>query len=311
MKTSITTIATILVLTSYTQQQHNVAYAQLLFNFSEPMELSSNMTIDWSIHNDAHTRYCGPKTIGGYEIAKKYCSPQTACGIAGPSQGTYGGDGNDCRGRKYLDLEGDYSGAWMCFTDIRCVSPSNEPSDMPSVVPSNSTMPSDSPTVVASTSPSISSVPSIDGKTKSPTLSPSMTPTSASPTTPQTATPTGSPVEVSMIKIRGYFCGSTYDNAVEGCDASKSCNSKADCDDGEECYPNVSCEFMASEANGLGDYKDVVVVDVASGESDNDATPEFSEISNEGDEGSSFGFVCGVKGALVSLGIATSIMLLL
>mmetsp|Transcript_23179 Transcript_23179/g.38191 ORF Transcript_23179/g.38191 Transcript_23179/m.38191 type:complete len:312 (-) Transcript_23179:156-1091(-) len=307
MKTSLASLAAILaIITSYTH--HHAALAQSLFNFTEPMNLSSNMTIDWTIHNDAHTRYCGPKTVGGYDIAKKYCSPQTACGLSGPSQGTYGGDGNDCKPRNYIDLEGNYTAQWMCFTDIRCVAPSNEPSGMPSNVPSRSSVPSDSPTVVASESPSMSLVPSIDGKTKSPTLSPTISPTSASPTTPQTATPTGSPVEVSMIKIRGYFCGSTYDNAVEECDASKSCNSNADCDDGEECYPNVSCEFMASEANELGDHEDVVVVVVKG--ADNDAVPVFSN-DGDGDGDSSFGFVCGVKGALVSLGISTSIMVLM
>mmetsp|Transcript_12192 Transcript_12192/g.18305 ORF Transcript_12192/g.18305 Transcript_12192/m.18305 type:complete len:315 (-) Transcript_12192:150-1094(-) len=311
MKTSITSTASILLaLASYSH--HGVVLAQftnLTFNLSQPMNLSSNMTIDWTIHNDQHTRYCGPKTVGGYEIAKKYCSPQTACGISGPTQGTYGGNGNDCKGRDFIDLEGEYSNSWMCFTDIRCVSPSNQPSDMPSGMPSSSAMPSSGggrPSVVPSATPSKSSVPSVNGRTQSPTRSPSISPTSTSPTNTQTVTPTGSPVEVSLIKVRGYFCGSTYDNAVEECDASKSCNSNVDCSNGEECYPNVSCEFMASEAKELGDHEEVVVVVVVVG-ADDSAVPQFS--NDGGGSSSSLGFVSGGRSALVSVGCLSAALL--
>eukprot|EP00574_Skeletonema_japonicum_P014249 CAMPEP_0201734246 /NCGR_PEP_ID=MMETSP0593-20130828/33698_1 /ASSEMBLY_ACC=CAM_ASM_000672 /TAXON_ID=267983 /ORGANISM="Skeletonema japonicum, Strain CCMP2506" /LENGTH=307 /DNA_ID=CAMNT_0048227541 /DNA_START=244 /DNA_END=1163 /DNA_ORIENTATION=- len=301
------------------------------------------MTIDWSIHNDAHTRYCGPRTVGGYSIAKKYCSPQTACGTTGPVQGIYGGNGNDCKGRNYFDVDSDSSSStsWMCFADIECVSPSYSPSGMPTDLPSGSVRPSGENSTSPSVQPSTSSVPSIDGRTGTPTKSPSVSPTilpstsptSSSPTSsPQTFSPTGSPVEISTIKIRGYFCGFSYDDAVENCDASKSCNSNADCnneDEGEECYPNVSCEFVASEASELGDHVDVVVVvdgaddenadDGADGNVDDGASDNVMDdnagdnavlkFSNGGDSSSSLGFVCGVKGALVSLGLSVSVML--
>ena len=240
------------------------------------------MTIDWTGHDDTWDRYCGPKTVGGYEIAKKYCSPQTACGLTGEvTEGNYGNNGNDCQDRPYTDLEGNYSVHWMCFTDIRCIAPTVAPSMSPSAMPSTTAMPSDNPTVHSSSTPSKSSNPTADGKTKSPTISPTITPPSSSPSS-STDTPTGSPVEVSTIKTRGYFCGTSYQNAIDTCDGARSCSSNADCNEsgGEECYPNVSCEFLASSLNGLDDFE--------------------SKSDNGGVTGKNVGFVRGgVNGALL------------
>jgi hypothetical protein len=298
--------------------QHHVVvradFSDLNFTyFTQPMNLSSNMTIDWTTHKDTHTKYCGPRTVGGYDIAKKYCSPQTACGISGVSDGTYGGSGNDCAGRKYLDLEGNYTAHWMCFADIQCVAPSYEPSAVPSgmpstnsptIIPSTSVMPSDFPTVYPSLSPSKSLLPTFNGQTKSPTQSPS----SQSPLSnlQQTVTPTGSPVEVSVMKIRGNFCGVSYTDAVDNCDASKMCNSNSDCDgtnEGGECFPNVSCEILASESSGLGVYdKD---------SSRSSTEPQMLSSSSSRNGGGGGCSICGLKGVLVSVGMSCTLVWLL
>ena len=279
-------------------------------DYTQQIELSSNMTINWSIHDDTHTRYCGPRTVGGYEVAKKYCSPQTACGLGEVTQGTYGGSGNDCKGRKYVDLEETIEGfgsgvPYMCFTDIRCVSPSNSPSVSPSLSPSTTMMPSTNPTNVPTTVPSTSVSPTINGQTKSPTVSPTNPLPSASPTT-ETNTPTGSPVNVATMKIRGYFCGTTYANAIETCNASRQCNTNEDCVGGneeggeEKCFPNVSCEFLTSESGELGEY-----------DSSSSTTTTTTGDGVEGVKGENFGVVRGVSsGAMILSSMAMLIMFL-
>jgi len=244
------------------------------------------------------------------------------------------------------------STSWMCFSDVRCMPPSDVPSRTPSVMPSVSARPSGELTVGPSAIPTGSLRPSVNDKTGgpssfpsiapsippsvSPTKSPSTSPTSTPTTQPNTLLPTGSPVEISTIKLRGYFCGTSYENAVEECTASKSCNSHADCEEeenekgGEEkkCFPNVSCEFVQSEAGELGDHVDVVVVvkdvvvdvdekvdeKVDGSADDNEDGDEVLNFSNDGassSSSSSFGFVCNVKSALVSLGLSVSLMLLM
>lgn len=248
--------------------------------------------------------------------------------------GVYGGNGNDCKGRNYFDVEsGVGSTSWMCFSDIECVVPTEGPSAMPTISPSESMSPSGGVTEGPSGVPSVSFRPSVSDKTgvpsKFPSISPSITPSKAptkppstSPTStptiqPNTFQPTGSPVEISTIKLRGYFCGTTYQNAVEDCNASKSCNSHKDCEEGEKCFPNVSCEFVQSKASVLGDHVDVVVVnevddraeinaDISDENADGDEVLNFS---NDGASNSSFGFACGVKGSLVLLIVSVTYMM--
>ncbi len=284
-------------------------------DYTQQIELSSNMTIDWSIHDDTHTRYCGPRSVGGYEVAKKYCSPQTKCGVAAVEQGTYGGSGNDCKGRKYVDLEETIEGigsnqiGYMCFTDIRCVSPSNSPSVSPSLSPSTTMIPSTNPTNIPTIVPSTSGSPTINGKTKSPTLSPTNPRPSTSPTT-ETNTPTGSPVNVATMKIRGYFCGTTYANAIETCNASRQCNTNEDCNSNnvgddeeveEKCFPNVSCEFLTSESGELGEY-----------DSSSSTTTTTDGVEGvKGKNGENFGFARGVSsGTMILSSMAIMIMFL-
>ena len=285
---------------------HVVVQAQFInladnVDYTKPIELSSNMTVDWSIHFDLHTRYCGPKTVGGYDIAKKYCSPQTACSVSGTTQGTFGTNGNDCSSREYIDLEGGYKGKFMCFTDIRCISPSNRPSDTPTVMPSKSYVPSSTPSIAKSDSPSMSIMPTINNSTSSPTNSPSMSPNDL-----PTVSPTGSPVETSFIKIRGFFCGSSYEMALKECDPSRSCSSNSHCNAGESCYPNISCEFVASKANGLGDHHVASTGDVGPSDSNSDVGDVGPSAFSNSDVSS--GFVCGVRKTLVSFSLFITLL---
>ena len=91
-----------------------------------------------------------------------------------------------------------------------------------------------------------------------------------------------------------------------------------DCSSGaESCFPNVSCEFMASEAIGLGVYNDednvVGTADTTNDEVEpsfsNDGSNSSSSSSSSSSSGSIFGIVCGVKGALVSVGVSSAVMM--
>ena len=93
------------------------------------------------------------------------------------------------------------------------------------------------------------------------------------------------------MKIRGYFCGTTYTNAIETCNASRQCNTNEDCNGEEEekCFPNVSCEFLTSESGDLGEY---------------DSSSSSTTTANdgvEGKKGENFGVVRGVSSGTMIL----------
>ncbi|EJK71537.1 hypothetical protein THAOC_07008 [Thalassiosira oceanica] len=56
----------------------------------EPTPSPTGSPIDWSQLTPGHTRFCGPKIVGGYEIAKSRCSPLTECGKGLGKESAYG-----------------------------------------------------------------------------------------------------------------------------------------------------------------------------------------------------------------------------
>lgn len=106
--------------------------------------LTYSIDIDWTLLTPGHSKFCGPKLVGGFAKAVTMCSPYTECnGVT--SETHYGSNGNDC------------PESLMCFADIDCLGP-----------------PTKSPTTAT---PTISYVPTIIGQTKAPTSIPSMEPT--------------------------------------------------------------------------------------------------------------------------------------
>ena len=158
------------------------------------------------------------------------------------------------------------------------------------------------PTTVPSTSVS----PTINGQTKSPTVSPTNPLPSAAPTT-ETDTPTGSPVNVATMKIRGYFCGTTYANAIQTCNASRQCNTDEDCirsnsvgEEEDKCFPNVSCEFLTSESGELGEY-----------DSSSSTSTATTTDGVGGGNGENFGVVRGVSSGVMMLSSIAMLILFL
>jgi hypothetical protein len=70
-------------------------------------EADAQDTQDWTGFDYAHNKFCGPKIVGGYDMAVSQCGPATKCGLES-KQGQYGSSGNDCP--KGL----------MCYADIHC-----------------------------------------------------------------------------------------------------------------------------------------------------------------------------------------------
>ena len=62
---------------------------------------------DWSDFDYTHSKFCGPKIVGGYDVAIAQCRPSTKCGLSS-KQGQYGSSGNDC------------PPGLMCYAEISC-----------------------------------------------------------------------------------------------------------------------------------------------------------------------------------------------
>lgn len=203
----------------------------------EPTPSPTGSPIDWSQLTPGHTRFCGPKIVGGYEIAKSRCSPLTECGKGLGKESAYGANGNDCP--KGL----------MCYTEIYCAAPS--PTSQPSGSPG--------PTAA----PSVSASPSLSGAPTPVTRDPTAGPTATAPTEPPSTSPV-SPLAVNTVTVRGSFCGVTFERSVELCSPARSCVSDVDCvgSAGEVCFGSISCtmrgegdvsEERGEEWNGYGD----------------------------------------------------------
>ena len=193
--------------------------------------LSYSAEVDWSALTPGHTKFCGPKLVGGYDKARAMCSPLTECGKARPVENHFGYSGNDC------------PDGLMCFTDIECP---GGPSDAPSATPSAN------PT----TAP-----PTREGQTRSPTRDPTA---SGWPTRPPASVP------LDAVTSRGSYCGYDHGDALSSCSVRTRCAGDGDCNglsgasDGwgaKGCHAGISCTVTADELaelsmEELNDYSD-------------------------------------------------------
>lgn len=203
---------------------------------------------DYSAITPGQSKFCGPKYVGGYNIAKSNCSYETECGkVSGETH--YGATGNDC------------PNGLMCYTDIVCVAPA-DPTESPSVRPTVSPTVSMAPTFTGQT-PSPTLGPTTGSPTQDPTLGPTVSPTKA-PTRNPTMSPSISPTKQrpptvppmnlqNIVTARGSYCGASIQTALNQCSPSTFCSNGSDCENNEECIPNISCTFHASEANKDGE----------------------------------------------------------
>eukprot|EP00804_Cyclotella_cryptica_P031380 CCRYP_012195-RA/>CCRYP_012195-RA protein AED:0.28 eAED:0.28 QI:0/-1/0/1/-1/1/1/0/331 len=74
---------------------------------STPTATAAPTTDPWLTFNPRHSKFCGPKVVGGFAVAVSQCGPKTMCGLTTQSN-HYGSHGNDCP--KGL----------MCYSDIVC-----------------------------------------------------------------------------------------------------------------------------------------------------------------------------------------------
>mmetsp|Transcript_10026 Transcript_10026/g.17445 ORF Transcript_10026/g.17445 Transcript_10026/m.17445 type:complete len:491 (+) Transcript_10026:112-1584(+) len=208
---------------------------------------------DWAALTPNHISFCGPKVVGGYAVAIEQCSFQTECDKEESANTAYGATGNDC------------PKGGMCYTDILCAKPSDEPSGVPSATPSTSGMPTERPSASESAGPSESAAPTETGMTRPPTGAPTVRkPPTGSPTRFPTGeptmrkAPTVPPINLqNSIETRGSYCGISFELAVDSCSPGSSCSSNDDCGKGE-CFINISCMYHASEASDHSLVKDPV-----------------------------------------------------
>ncbi|KAL3817389.1 hypothetical protein ACHAXA_005024 [Cyclostephanos tholiformis] len=202
-----------------------------LYSVADWENLTYSIEVDYSSLTPGHTRFCGPKIVGGYDVAVAMCSPLTECGFE-VHDTHYGGNGNDCP-----DDEG-----LMCFADVIC-------DKMPSPTPSSS----------PSASPTLSHVPTIFGQTKSPSSYPTI---SFRPSRPSDWTPKGD-----ITTTRGSYCGTSYDDALASCSSqTTNCYYDDDCNGPEavvdgwgmkRCYDDISCTVAGDggmDDSSMNDY---------------------------------------------------------
>jgi hypothetical protein len=192
--------------------------------------LSYSAEVDWSALTPGHTRFCGPKLVGGYDKARAMCSPLTECGKARPVETHFGSSGNDC------------PDGLMCFADIECPGPSAIPSISPSTTPTTA-------------------FPTYEGQTRSPTSDPTA---SEGPTRPPASVPPDA------VTSRGSYCGYDHGDALSSCSVHTRCAGDGDCNglsgasDGwgaKGCHAGISCTVTADELaelsmEELNDYSD-------------------------------------------------------
>jgi hypothetical protein len=174
-----------------------------------------------------YTRFCGPKVVGGYDIAVSQCGPLTICGVNVTSN-HYGSSGNDC------------SGGNMCYSDIAC---GNGPG--PDSTTTTSTETVTTSTIAATTTIDTAAMAEeINTTTSSSSTTTSEIIITEVPTTTQSITTTTTPpYNPILLTTRAAFCGSFYAEAVLNCGTKTMCTSSNDCDDEEECFENVSCTY--------------------------------------------------------------------
>lgn len=185
---------------------------------------------DWTNFDySENKKFCGPKVVGGYDIAVSQCGPLTICGVSIISD-HYGSSGNDC------------PHSFMCYSDIKC---GNGPG--PKITTTSTSEVVTSTSTIEETEATSGEVSDVVAEEKSTTTSSSSaTASEASPEVPTTeilTTTSTTPYNPILFTTRAAFCGSFYAEAVRDCGTKTMCTSSADCNGEEECFENVSCTY--------------------------------------------------------------------
>ena len=216
---------------------------QLMFEDSSISSITEEELLisdDWTNFDYTHPKFCGPKIVGGYDIAVSLCSPSTLCGFSS-KQNQYGSSGNDCP--KGL----------MCYADISCMNgpgPYNVPEE---TVSHEATETLNEPSALGkfTTDSTEKNVISLDeSNTDSLDISSDTGKSNNSDSTEakeyEENGNTDKVVTVAEAKhimtiTRGSYCGISYVEALSTCAPSLHCSSDDDCILPESCYSDISC----------------------------------------------------------------------
>jgi len=226
---------------------------------------------DWSNFDyEKNTKFCGPKVVGGFEVAVSQCGPLTVCGQGNITYNHFGASGNNCPKNS------------MCYADITC---QNGPETITSTTEAAFT---EATTITQTANESITASSAITNITE-------VTSTAATTTTSEIITTTTTQAPHSMIlTTRAAFCGSSYTEAVLNCGTKTLCASSFDCTGEDECFENVSCTF---DPNAEEEKDEAVTESYAQwNEEDNSAEDETSNAAN----GKCSSLVAGLLFALAS-----------
>eukprot|EP00579_Thalassiosira_antarctica_P000652 CAMPEP_0201866942 /NCGR_PEP_ID=MMETSP0902-20130614/1352_1 /ASSEMBLY_ACC=CAM_ASM_000551 /TAXON_ID=420261 /ORGANISM="Thalassiosira antarctica, Strain CCMP982" /LENGTH=490 /DNA_ID=CAMNT_0048392009 /DNA_START=46 /DNA_END=1518 /DNA_ORIENTATION=- len=208
---------------------------------------------DWAALTPNHISFCGPKVVGGYAVAIEQCSFQTECDKEESANTAYGATGNDC------------PKGGMCYTDILCAKPSDEPSggaERDSLDERNAHRTSERvgergaerERGADGDGDDEASDGGADGSKAADGLSDAVSDGGADDA--KGADRAANNLQNS-IETRGSYCGISFELAVDSCSPGSSCSSNDDCGKGE-CFINISCMYHASEASDHSLVKDPV-----------------------------------------------------
>lgn len=224
-------------------------HLQLIFedsNLSSFIEEEPLILDDWTNFDYTHNKFCGPKVVGGYDIAVSLCSPSTSCGFSS-KQNQYGSSGNDCP--KGL----------MCYADISCMNgpgPYNIPVDETSSHITTNSL--DEPSAVfesnTGSTENNNNIPLDDTNTDSSDASSDTDKSVYDSTQKEEQGQNGNKdavVSVSeskniMTVTRGSYCGISYEEAIHRCSPSLHCSSDDDCIFSESCYSDIRCTYSGN-----------------------------------------------------------------
>jgi hypothetical protein len=216
-----------------------------------------------------NTKFCGPKVVGGYDVAVAQCGPLTICGMGNITINHYGSSGNDCPQVRaivsfvtFLDYTPCLSQLisllyplaknFMCYSDITCANgPGPETTTTSTIGFATSTVAST--TFVETTTQIITS--EVDNSTGTSTITTSISDITTAATTPVDTTTTEviitstQPRNPIVLTTRAAFCGSFYAEALLNCGTKTMCTSSNDCNEEDECFENVSCTYAPNSAN--------------------------------------------------------------
>eukprot|EP00569_Conticribra_weissflogii_P016755 CAMPEP_0171393484 /NCGR_PEP_ID=MMETSP0880-20121228/2707_1 /TAXON_ID=67004 /ORGANISM="Thalassiosira weissflogii, Strain CCMP1336" /LENGTH=526 /DNA_ID=CAMNT_0011906663 /DNA_START=54 /DNA_END=1631 /DNA_ORIENTATION=- len=237
-------------------------------NSNGKIALPSAAPTSYGTFDPLNTRYCGPRLVGGFDVAAEICSPRLACP---------GGQREECP-QDYMCFEGVFCAAAQPPTTTTTATTTTTTTSTTLTTTSLATTTADavttteptSPTVtnatesppastaVASSSPSTTTSPGEESTTTTTAATTASAATStfvATTTTPLDATTvtTAAPESeidpddtettdnnANAITVRGSFCGTFHAHAVSQCGPSTKCQTADDClSDGsflEECF---------------------------------------------------------------------------